>query len=294
MSTRAHAHTTEHSSAIPQPAPYTDHYVEARGLKFHYLDYGTRGRPVMLCIHGSAAHAHWFDFVASGFTPDYHVLALDLRGHGESEAADPPEYHYNDYAEDLNAIVEALDLRDFALIGHSMGGAVTLFYLAHHPTRASKYVLIDTAVNLSAARISEMRDIGSRPGRNFSSREEVVDRYRLRPGHSLAVPEVVRYIAGHSVKQNPDGTWRYKFDRNVYATREPYDGSVLWPNVKIPTLLVRGDRSKRLTDEVVENVRKGAPQAELVEVSRSDHHVTLDNPQGFVDAVKPWLSRASR
>src|SRR5205823_6058675 len=101
----------------------------------------------------------WFDFVAAGFTADYHVLSLDLRGHGESEAVDPPEYHYHDYADDLNAFVEALGLRDFVLIGHSMGGAVTLFYLARHSTRAAKYVLIDTAVNLSAERIAEMRGI---------------------------------------------------------------------------------------------------------------------------------------
>jgi pimeloyl-ACP methyl ester carboxylesterase len=67
---------------------------------------------------------------------------------------------------------------------------------------------------------------------------------------------------------------------------------VLWDRVKIPTLLVRGDHSKRITDEVFENVKKRAPQAELVEVAGSDHHVTLDNPEGFVNAVKPWLARS--
>jgi pimeloyl-ACP methyl ester carboxylesterase len=293
MTARTHTQTGASHSPLPQPAPYTDHYVEAGGLRFHYLDYGTPGRPVMLCVHGSAAHAHWFDFVAPGFTSDYHMLSLDLRGHGESEAVDPPQYHYDDYAADLHNVVEALDLRDFVLIGHSMGGAVTLFYLAQHPARAAKYVLIDTAVNLSAARIAEMRNIGSRPGRNFATKEEVINRYKLRPGHSQASQDVVRYIAGHSVRQNPDGTWRYKFDRNVYATREPYDGNVLWDKVKIPTLLVRGDHSKRLTDEVFENVKTRCPQAELVEVAHSDHHVTLDNPQGFVDAVKPWLAPQS-
>lgn len=291
MTTRVQPQTGGASSALPQTATYSDHYVEAGGLRFHYLDYGTAGKPVMLCIHGSAAHAHWFDFVAPGFTSDYHVLSLDLRGHGDSAAVDPPQYHYNDYAADLNNFVQALDLRDFALVGHSMGGAVTLFYLASHPGRAAKYVLIDTAVNLSASRIAEMRNIGSRPGRDFATKQEVIDRYQLRPGHSQAARDVVRYIASHSIRQNPDGTWRYKFDRNVYATREPYDGNVLWDRVKIPTLLVRGDHSKRITDEVFQDVKKRCPQAELVEVAHSDHHVTLDNPQGFVNAVKPWLAR---
>ena len=66
------------------PAPYTEHDVHAGALKLHYLDYGTQGKPHMLCIHGGAAHSHWFDYIAPGFTPDYHVRSLDLRGHGDS------------------------------------------------------------------------------------------------------------------------------------------------------------------------------------------------------------------
>ena len=74
-----------------QPAAATSGNVEAGGLKLHYLDYGTAGRPPMLCVHGGAAHAHWFDFVAAGFNADYHVRALDPRGHGDSAWSDPPE-----------------------------------------------------------------------------------------------------------------------------------------------------------------------------------------------------------
>ena len=65
------------------PAPYTDHFIDVGGIKLHYQDFGTAGKPPMLCIHGSAAHGHWFDFVAAGFTNDYHVIAPDMRGHGD-------------------------------------------------------------------------------------------------------------------------------------------------------------------------------------------------------------------
>src|SRR5688572_32169271 len=108
--------------------PHTDQFIEVDGLKLHYLDYGTAGRRPMLCVHGGAAHGHWFDFVASGFTADHHVRALDLRGHGDSQRADPPAYSYRDYADDIHAVAEALDLRDFTLVGHSMGGIVSLLY----------------------------------------------------------------------------------------------------------------------------------------------------------------------
>src|SRR5512147_863173 len=93
-----------------QPAIYSSRFAEAGGLRLHYLDYGTVGRPAMLCLHGGAAHAHWFDFVAPGFSADYHVRALDLRGHGDSAWADPPAYSYQRYASDLAEVVEKLDL----------------------------------------------------------------------------------------------------------------------------------------------------------------------------------------
>jgi pimeloyl-ACP methyl ester carboxylesterase len=279
------------SAPAPAPAPHTSRFVQTGKLNLHYLDYGTPGRPPMLCVHGSAAHAHWFDFVASGFTPDYHVRAIDLRGHGDSAPVEPPSYTYEDYASDLNKAAEALDLRDFVLVGHSMGGAVSLLYAATYPGRLKKLIVVDTSMKLSSARISEMRDVGNRPGRSYDSKEEIVTRFRLRPGHSFATPELIRYIGSHSVKQAADGTWGYKFDRAVYATRESVDWMPLWKNIKIPALLVKGDQTHRITPEVFAEIKATAPQVELAEVSRTDHHITLDNPTHFIEVVTEFLSR---
>jgi len=118
-----------------QPASYTDHFVEVDGSRLHYLDYGTAGRSPILCVHGGAAHGHWFDFFAPGFVPDFHVRALDFRGHGDSQWMNPPDYTYEVHAADLAAVAEKLDLRDFVLIGHSMGGLVSLVYTATYPGR---------------------------------------------------------------------------------------------------------------------------------------------------------------
>jgi pimeloyl-ACP methyl ester carboxylesterase len=274
----------------PDPAPHTSHFVEAGGVRLHYLDYGSAGLPPMLCIHGGAAHAHWFDFVAPGFTADYHVRALDLRGHGDSDPVDPPAYFYTDYAADLNAAVEALDLRDFVLIGHSMGGMVSLLYAATYPGRAKSLVVVDTSINLPPERIALLRGVGSKPPRDYDTREEMVSRYKLRPGEALAPEAVVRYIGERSVKQVEGGKWRYKFDRNVYATRESMDGTPLWDRIKIPALLVKAERSERITPQVYADVKARAPQVELAEVSNSDHHITLDNPTEFVRKVRGFLS----
>jgi pimeloyl-ACP methyl ester carboxylesterase len=282
------------SSAVQRttaPASYTSHYVQAGKVKLHYIDYGSAGLPSMLCIHGGAAHAHWFDYVAPGFNKDYHVLSLDLRGHGDSEHVDPPQYFYEDYAADVNKAVEALDLKDFVLIGHSMGGMVSLVYAATYPGRVKKLIVVDTSVNLPPERIALLRDVGSKPPRDYDSREEMVSRYKLRPGEALAPAEVVRYIGERSIKETAEGKWRYKFDRAVYATREPKDGTPLWDKIKIPSLLVKADRSPRITPEVHAQAKARAPQVELVEISNSDHHITLDNPVEFVEKVGAFLKR---
>ena len=273
------------------PASYTSHHVEAGNVRLHYLDYGTAGKPAMLCVHGGAAHAHWFDYVAPGFIGDYHVRSVDLRGHGDSDHVDPPKYFYEDYAADLNKAVEKLGLKDFVLIGHSMGGMVSLLYAATYPGRVKKLIVVDTSVNLPPERIALLRDVGSKPPRDYDSREEMVSRYKLRPGEALAPKEVVRYIGERSIKETDDGKWRYKFDRAVYATREPKDGMPLWDQIKIPALLVKADRSPRITQEIYEQAKARSPQVELVEVSNSDHHITLDNPVEFVEKVSAFLEK---
>ncbi len=273
------------------PARYVSRHVEANGLRLHYLDYGTEGRPAMLCVHGGAAHAHWYDFVADGFTGDYHVRSIDLRGHGDSARHEPPAYLYRDYASDLDAAVRELDLRDFVLVGHSMGGMVSLLYAATYPGRVKALVIVDTLLNLPVERVAKLREVGNKPGSTYASQQELVARYRLRPGHSSAAPEVVHHIAANSGREQPDGTWRLKFDRAVYATREDHDGRPHWSHIATPALLVRGEHSERITPEVYADAKSRCPQLELAEVPGAYHHVMLDNPAGFVAALQPFLAR---
>lgn len=275
---------------FPRPAAYSSGSVEADGRRLHYLDYGTAGKPAMLCVHGGAAHGHWFDYVAPGFLKDYHVRAIDLRGHGDSPWAVPPDYSYERHAADLAEVAERLDLRDFVLMGHSMGGAVSLLYAATHPGRVGKLVIIDTTMNLPPERIESMRQVGNRKGNTYASVEEFVSRFRLRPGTTQAPPEVVRYIAERGCRQAPDGSWMHKFDRDVYATRVAMDGFPYWDRIKIPALLVKGGLSERITPEVLAKVRARAPQVAFAEVPGADHHVTLDNPAGCIAAVTAFLA----
>jgi pimeloyl-ACP methyl ester carboxylesterase len=271
------------------PAPHTSRHIEANGLKLHYLDYGTAGRTPMLCLHGGAVTAHWFDFVAGGFTGDYHVRALDQRGHGDSARADPPDYRYASYASDIAEVVEKLDLRDFVLMGHSMGGLVSLFYAGAYPGRVKKLVIIDSTLRAAPERVSNLHEIGNREGSNYATNEEFIERFRVRPEGTQAKPEIIRYLAERGGRQGPDGRWRHKFDRNVYSKRELMDIPPLWDRIHIPVLLVKGGLSNRITPEIYSDIKARAPQVELAEVSNSEHHVTLDKPGEFVEVVRKFL-----
>ena len=276
-----------------QPAPSTSRFIEAGGgVRLHYLDYGTAGCPPMLCVHGAAAHAHWYDFVAPAFTADYHVRSLDLRGHGDSAWSESLDYSHERFAADLAEVVEKLDLRDFVLVGHSMGGMVSLIYASTYPGRVSKLVIVDARPRLTEEFISQLREFSSREASSYATRDELVERYRLRPTGSHAASQIIRHVAQHSARQANDGSWQHKFDRRIHVKRELVDGLACWSKISIPALLVTGALSQRINPQIFAQIKACCPHIELAEVANSDHHVTLDNPRGFTDAVRSFLAQS--
>jgi pimeloyl-ACP methyl ester carboxylesterase len=277
--------------SAPQPAHHVSRRLEANGIDLHYLDYGAEGRPPMLCLHGGAVNAHWFDFVAGGFNAEYHVRALDQRGHGDSAHANPPDYRYERYASDVAQVAEKLDLREFVLVGHSMGGLVSLVYAATHPGRVKALVVIDSTLRATPERVASLHQIGNREGSNYATNDEFIERFKVRPEGTQADARIIRYLAERGGREGADGRWRHKFDRNVYSKRELLEIPPLWDRVRIPVLIVKAGLSDRITPQIVADIKARAPQVELAEVPNSEHHVTLDNPAEFVRVVKGFLSR---
>ena len=275
-----------------EPAAYVESFIEIDGLQLHLQDYGASGKPPMLCVHGGGANAHWYDFVAQGFNADYHVRAVDLRGHGDSEwdHSEPPNYAYSRHAADLHELTEKLDLRDFVLVGHSMGGMVSSVYAATYPGRAKALIVVDSNLVMSPERIASFQAVADRPARDYATQEEFVATYRVRPGASTAPPAALRHLAQHSGRQFDDGRWRHKVDRRTYANREPVDSYGLWNRIKIPALLMKAGNSVRMTPESIAEIQSRAPQVKTTVVPDADHHITLDNPSGFIRAAREFLS----
>lgn len=268
-------------------------FVQAGGLRLHYLDYGTAGLPPMLCVHGGGANAHWFDFVAPGFTDAHHVRALDLRGHGDSAWSADGDYSFHRYAQDIGEVADALDLRDFVLVGHSRGGMVSMVYAASRPWRLGKLVVVDSMMRFSGERVAALRGVGTRSGRSYASADELVARFRLRPASTRAAPDVVAHVARYSGREWPDGRWRPKFDRTTYAAYDLVDGYAQLERVTVPVLLVKGGLSDRFTPQVEAELARCCPRAQIAEVPDSYHHVTLDNPSAFVAVVRRFLRGSS-
>ncbi len=283
------------TQTAPEPAAYVESFVEVDGLRVRVLDYGTSGKPHMLCVHGGGANAHWFDFIAQGFTADYHVRAVDLRGHGDSEwdESTPPNYAYSRHAADIHELTEKLDLHEFVLVGHSMGGMVSIVYAAVYPGRAKALIVVDSNLMMTPERIAGFNAVAIRPAREYATQEEFIANYRVRPGGSTAPPEALRHIARHSGRRFDDGQWRHKIDRRVYADRELFDSMAPWNRIRIPTLLMKAARSTRMATQAIAEVKSRAPHVTTTLVPDADHHITLDNPDGFIRAARDFLAGIS-
>jgi len=258
-------------------------------LSLSFLEWGTAGRPALCFLHGGSAHAHWFDRVAPAFTDRFHVIALDQRGHGESEWAKPPAYATENFAADLLGFIDALGLGQVAVIGHSMGGHNAMAFSAWHPDRVQALVIIDSRPMIPTDRLDRLRRRGERTLRPYPSREAAAQSFRLVPRETNADPALLAHMGAAGVVER-DGAWVYRFDPASNAERRPVDAWTLLDRITVPTLIARGELSSVLPRDMADKLRSAIRGASLVEILASYHHVTLDNPAGFVLELDRFLA----
>lgn len=265
-----------------------DRFVTVNGLRLRYRDWGGRGRP-LLALHGSSAHAHWWDPVAPRLARRLRVLALDWRGHGRSEWPRPPAYRTGDFVADLLGVIERLRLDGVIAAGHSMGGHAALAFAAWHPDRLARLVVLDAKPMVNLRRLLEFRARPERSRPEFPSRDAALRRFRLMPPETTAPPALVRAVGARGVRRLARGRWVYRFDPACERTRVPVDAWPLLPRIAVPTLIVRGERSTVLPRDVAKRMAKLIPSAHLEELPGAYHHVTLDAPRALADCLLAWL-----
>lgn len=224
----------------------TDRYVGTNGIRLHYIEHGT-GRQTLVLTHGLTANAHSFDgLIAAGLASGLRVLAIDLRGRGES---DKPESGYTmaDHAADLLGLFDALGLGSVALGGHSFGGLLTYYMAANHPDRVDRCVVIDAPAEVHEGILDQIKPSLDRLEVVLPSWEAYLQYIRALPYFDGWWDPVIESFYRADVEENPDGTVQARsFPDHI---RQASEGTLAvdWPTlvatIDRPTLFLRASGS---------------------------------------------------
>jgi pimeloyl-ACP methyl ester carboxylesterase len=267
-----------------------DGRVNVGDLNLHYVEWGDPQAPPMVLLHGFMAHARTWDLFAPELARDYRVLAVDQRGHGDSDPA--AEYGPELYVRDLEGFVRALHLPPFVLVGMSMGGRNAMLYAARHPELVQRLVIVDIGPEAPPP-LPPRPDAPQDPG-VFDSPQQVADFLRALDPYP---PEEYRQrVAAHSVRRREDGKYVWKWHEGLLWGPSPVEGDY-WDTlraIQCPTLVVRGAESPILPREMAERMVRALRDGRLVEIPRAGHAVQEDNAPALVAAVREFLGLPAR
>lgn len=253
------------------------------GVRLHLLLWGDASNPPLVLLHGGGANVHWWDHVAPSLAERFHVVALDFRGHGDSDY--PDNVKLGSFHRDLEALLEHLDAPDAVLVGHSMGAHIALDH-AGESGQTSSLIAIDPSRGGERRAKRAMRlALGAR--RTYRSAEEAIKRYRFLPATPGAPESLRRHIAENSTLREDNGRFGFKFDPRWFAL--PRAKSVPLSKVQCPVLVLRGERSSVLTRDGAKDVVSELPMATFVEIKTAGHNVHLECPDEVVDAILDFL-----
>jgi esterase len=269
--------------------------VHVNGLRFRYLDWGTKGQRPILFLHGGALTAHTWDLCCLALRDEFRCMALDQRGHGDSDWAPDADYSIGAQREDVRGFAEAMGLGQFVLVGMSMGAINGLAYAIAYPETLSALVLIDAGPNVRRPGSSRIRDFVN-GGAEPESLDAIIDRaLAFNPRRD---PLILRRSLMHNLRRQEDGNWVWKYDRRRFQSmggdqhaierRSLADGLA---RITCPTLVVRGAESDVFHDEDAERLAAGLSDGRWVKIPKAGHTVQGDNPKDLVAALRAFLDR---
>jgi len=268
-----------------------DRQVIVGSMRFHYLDWGGSGHPILL-LHGGGLNAHTWDVVCLMLRDRYRCVALDQRGHGDSEWSPANDYGVETQVVDVEGFVDSLKLANPVLVGQSMGGLNSMAYAVRRSVQMKALVVVDVGPEINPAGTQRIREFAGTP--ELESPEAFLERaVKFNP---LRNPAVLRRSLFYNLRQLPTGKWALKHDqrraseevgRIAAAQRERLAKEV--SQISCPTLIVRGALSDVLSDEAAEKFARSLPHARWLRVENAGHNVQGDNPRGLLDAMNPFL-----
>src|SRR5665213_1342908 len=288
----------------PPAGPTSQSFISQR-LRLHYVDWGNAGAPPLILVHGGRDHCRNWDWVAQDLRRDWHVIAPDLRGHGDSAYSPSGDYGMAAYVYDLAQLIHQQGLAPVRLVAHSLGGNIALRYAGVYPQAVEKLVAIEglgPSPTMEARRakrgyaermaswIEDERALAGRLPRRYASIEEALGRMQAENKH--LTPDQARYLTTHGVSQNEDCTYSWKFD-NYVRSNAPVDLTAkemheLWSRISCPTLLVYGGESWASNPAEDGRLRHFA-KARVATFEGAGHWVHHDRLDAFLAEVRAFL-----
>jgi pimeloyl-ACP methyl ester carboxylesterase len=272
--------------------PFTDESVEVDGAAVHYLAWGERDRRGLVFVHGGGAHAHWWTHIAASFARQFRVLAIDLSGHGDSDHR--PSYQLEQWTREVMAVAASGGIdRHPVVVGHSMGGFVTIATAALHAEALTGVIVCDSPVTQEDPEIGafRLREAFGRP-RTYATVKDAMTRFRTVPGQPHYLDYVMDHVARRSLKP-VEGGWQWKFDRQVFAQ---FGGAIrssalpYLPQVRCRFALLRSENGLVTEDigaSMYEQLGRVAP---VIEIPEAGHHAMLDQPLLLLTAIRTLLA----
>src|SRR5580700_1569860 len=262
----------------------TAKFLTVNGLRLRTLEWGRPGALPIVCVHGYTSSAEAFNAVARRLQDRAHIIAMDVRGHGESAWSPDGGYQYADQAGDLAVLVDQLGIERFVLIGTSMGGVIAMVYAGQHGGRLRGLVLNDIGPEGEAGSTRLTGMVGSRPA-DFASLDEAMAYRRETSPITAARPlEDQEETARGVLRERPDGRWAWKMDPAYIEQRIARGAPArppLWPALEAlpcPTLVIWGTDSDVLSETQAKRMVEALPKGELVAVPGVGHAPTLVEP----------------
>jgi pimeloyl-ACP methyl ester carboxylesterase len=290
---------------MPKGGP-TSHIYFSQRLRLHYVAWGDRDAPPLLLVHGGRDHCRNWDWVAENLRSEYHIIAPDLRGHGDSQWMIGGGYSQLDYVYDIAQLLHQTKMTPATVIGHSLGGSISLTYTGLYPENVVKLVAIEgmgPPPQMLKARMTQptherihewingLRKTAGRAPRRYDSLEEAFHRMQEENPHLSA--DQARHLTIHGSNQNEDGSYSWKFDNYVRTFfpigLSPRQNEELFQRIACPTLLIRGTESWA-SDPLVDGRAKAFKNARVANIEKAGHWVHHDQLDEFLSVVRAFLA----
>lgn len=276
------------TAAIATPLEHT--FVDVDGCPIHYVSWGRPGRPGLVLVHGGAAHVHWWSFLAPLLANEYHVVALDLSGHGDSGRRD--EYPREVWAKEVITVARVSGIAGRPiLVGHSMGGLVAVQAASLYGDLLDGAVIIDAPVRRpDPESVEGSRGKSFRNPKTYPDIASALSRFRLVPPQPCDNGYIIDHIAMHSIRE-VEGGWTWKFDPVIFQSFFPKAIHEYLADVHCRVALFRAEFSVVVdhgtAEYMYELLDRAAP---VVEIPQAHHHLLLDQPLAFVAALRAILA----